>query len=333
MSRLKVFVTGVDDPWFNLATEDWIFRDMDPDHQVLFLWRNSDTVVIGRYQNPWAECRVDRMEADNVRLARRQSGGGAVFQDLGNTCFTFLSGRKAYSKERNFGIIIRTLSRFGLEAVLGGRNDILVDGRKVSGSAFKLTAERAFHHGTLLINTDLVRLVDYLNPDKKNLVSKGIASVKSRVANITEFNPDITHASLTEELINEFFAEYGEKCPVEEINYETLKSIPHLAEYYDRMGDWDWRFGKTPDFTHHLEHLFEWGLIDLHLDVHRGMVRDVKIFSDRLYPDLIKILHTVFRGARYHRDDLSEAVRAAPVVDEAEGELTADIAEWLRREL
>jgi len=333
MSRLKVFVTGVDDPWFNLATEDWIFRDMDPDHQVLFLWRNSDTVVIGRYQNPWAECRVDRMEADNVRLARRQSGGGAVFQDLGNTCFTFLSGRRAYSKERNFGIIIRALSRFGIEAAMSGRNDILVDGRKVSGSAFKLTAERAFHHGTLLIDTDLVRLADYLNPDKRKLVSKGIASVKSRVANITEFNPDITHVSLTEELINEFFAEYGEECPVEELNYRTLKSIPHLAEYYSRMRDWDWRFGKTPDFTHHLEHRFEWGLIDLHLDVHRGMVRDVKIFSGCLYPDLIEILHTVFRGVRYHREDLSRAVLAASVSDEAEGELTADIAEWLRSEL
>lgn len=333
MSNLKVFITGVDDPWFNLATEDWIFRDMDPEHRVLFLWRNSDTVVIGRYQNPWVECRVDAMKADGVRLARRQSGGGAVFQDLGNTCFTFLSGRADYSKERNSGIIIRALARFGITADASGRNDILVEGRKISGSAYKLTRDRAFHHGTLLINTDLTRLAHYLNPDAKKLVSKGISSVRSRVANLTEFNPDLNHFSLGEAIIEEFFSEYGESCPVEELNYETLKRIPHLADYYSHMADWDWRFGKTPDFTHHLEHRFDWGRIDLHLDVHRGMVREVKIFSDCLHPDVIEALHGVFPGVRYSKDNLAAAVRRVPVADEAETGMAADIARWLELQL
>ena len=328
-----MFITGVDDPWFNLATEDWIFRDMDPECRILFLWRNSDTVVIGRYQNPWVECRVDNMETDGVRLARRQSGGGAVFQDLGNTCFTFLSGRKTYSKEQNFGIITRALSRFGIDARMSGRNDILVDGKKVSGSAFKMTADRAFHHGTLLIDTDLGRLSGYLNPDKKKLEAKGITSVKSRVANLTEFRADLDHDALSGAIIDEFFTEYGASCPVEELTYETLKNIPHLADYYEQMRDWDWRFGKTPDFTHHLESRFDWGQLDMHLDVHRGVVEDVKIYSDCLVPDFIEALHRVLPGARYTRDSLLEALSRAAGNGGTEAAMASDIAGWLDGEL
>ena len=152
MSKLKVFLSDSTDPWFNLATEDWIFRDMDPSYQVLFLWRNAETVVIGRFQNPWTECDVEKMEADGIKLARRQSGGGAVFHDLGNTNFTFLSGADEYDKERNNRIITDALARFGITAEPSGRNDIIVEGRKVSGSAFKKKRDRAFHHGTMLIN-------------------------------------------------------------------------------------------------------------------------------------------------------------------------------------
>ncbi|MBN2049919.1 MAG: lipoate--protein ligase [Spirochaetales bacterium] len=329
MSSLRVFITGVDDPWFNLATEDWIFRDMDPDHQVLFLWRNSDTVVIGRFQNPWAECRVDKMETDGVRLARRQSGGGAVFQDLGNTCFTFLSGRNNYSIERNFEIIIRALRRFGIDAAMSGRNDILVDGRKVSGSAFKLTADRAFHHGTLLISTDLGRLAHYLNPDAGKLVAKGISSVRSRVANLSEFYSGLTGEVLSQAVIEEFFNTYQDRCPVEELNYETLKDIPHLADYYRHMADWDWRFGKTPEFSHHLETRFSWGGVNLHLDVRRGIIRQARVYSDCLYPDVIEGLQGVLPGVRYLKDDLVAAVAAIPTADEAEKSLVAEIADWL----
>ena len=146
-------------PLFNLAVEECIFRQMDPNQRVLFLWRNANTVVIGRAQNPWKECNTRRMEEDGVTLARRSSGGGAVFHDLGNSCFTFMEGKPEYDKSISTAIVLDALKRLGVEAFASGRNDLLVatpDGeRKVSGSAYRETHDRGFHHGTLLLDADL----------------------------------------------------------------------------------------------------------------------------------------------------------------------------------
>lgn len=185
--KLRLLLSESYDPWFNLAVEECIFKQMPADQRVLFLWRNDNTVVIGRAQNPWKECNTRKMEEDGVKLARRSSGGGAVFHDLGNTCFTFMAGKPEYNKTISTQIILDGLSKAGIQATASGRNDLVVplaDGeRKISGSAYKETKDRGFHHGTLLINADLSRLANYLNPDPKKLQAKGITSVRSRVTN------------------------------------------------------------------------------------------------------------------------------------------------------
>lgn len=183
MSTLRLLISDSYDPWFNLAVEECIFRQMPATQRVLFLWRNADTVVIGRAQNPWKECNTRRMEEDNVRLARRSSGGGAVFHDLGNTCFTFMAGKPEYDKTISTSIVLNALNALGVSAEASGRNDLVVKtaegDSKVSGSAYRETKDRGFHHGTLLLNADLSRLANYLNPDKKKLAAKGITSVRS----------------------------------------------------------------------------------------------------------------------------------------------------------
>ena len=188
--KLRILKSAVTNPWFNLATEDWIFQALDANSHTLFLWRNSETVVIGRSQNPWVECKIDKMEADDVFLARRQSGGGAVFHDLGNTNFTFLSPKDSYDQEANFTIIINALKKLGIDAELSGRNDMQVGDKKISGNAFKHAADRSFHHGTLLVNANMQKLGDYLNPHPLKLKAKGIKSVRARVANLVEFNEE-----------------------------------------------------------------------------------------------------------------------------------------------
>ncbi|MFO8064882.1 MAG: lipoate--protein ligase [Spirochaetia bacterium] len=302
---VRIFTSESNNPWFNLATEDWIFRDMDPSYRILFLWRNADTVVIGRHQNPWKECDIDKMEKDGVYLARRQSGGGAVYQDLGNTNFTFMTSLDQYDQEENFRIIIDALAEFGITAERSGRNDILVDGRKVSGSAFKRAKDRAFHHGTLLINADLGRLVDYLNPAKKKLVSKGIDSVKSRVANMTEFNEELHHDALTETLIRTFLEHYGEQAEVEHLTRDALSEIPSLNEHFQELKDWNWRFGRSPDFSHHMNERFDWGEMDVHLNTSRGHVSEVQIFSDTLHPEMVDYLEEHMGGLRYEKDEFA----------------------------
>jgi len=331
--KVRCFLSEAHDPWFNLATEDWIFRDMNPDQHVLFLWRNSDTVVIGRTQNPWAECDLQKMKRDGVALARRQSGGGAVFQDLGNTNFTFLSSKDKYDRRRNFSIIINALNKLGVDAQVSGRNDITVQGKKISGSAFKEKPDRAFHHGTLLVNVNMSKLGQYLTPSKKKLMSKGAKSVKARVANLQEFNPTISHEILKEAIIDEFFTAYGAERHVEALDNKVLKSIPEVQEYYNHLKSDAWRFGESPRFDHFLEERFDWGTMQVHLNAEKGVISDVKIFSDALHPEMIESLMTHIKGAAYKKDVISNRI---DVVQEKLPHLKGhlqEFSEWMVREI
>ncbi|WP_394124558.1 lipoate--protein ligase [Psychrobacter nivimaris] len=331
--KLRILKSAVTNPWFNLATEDWIFNTLNPDSHTLFLWRNSETVVIGRSQNPWVECKTDKMEADDVFLARRQSGGGAVFHDLGNTNFTFLSPSDAYDQEANFTVIINALKKLGIDATLSGRNDMQVGDRKISGSAFRHAADRSFHHGTLLVNANMQKLGDYLNPHPLKLKAKGIKSVRARVANLVDFNETINHDTLSDAIIEAFCEYYGETAQVEQLDEASLAKQPTLNAYYQQMADWDWRFGKTPEFTHHIETRFDWGMMDVHMDVKQAMITEVVIFSDALNVELIDLLKETLTGIRYNKKEiqakLDELAKAQPEL----AAQVSDFEKWLVSEM
>jgi len=325
---IRILKSTDNNPWFNLATEDHIFRDMDPSVDVLFLWQNQSNIVIGRHQNPWAECDLEAMEENGVLLTRRQSGGGAVYQDLGNSCWTFLSGKSAYSVERNFQLVIAALKRLGIEAEVSGRNDITVEGRKVSGSAFKLAADRAFHHGTMLLHTDLARLGSLLRPDQRKLQSKGVTSVRSRVANLSEWVPGLDHGKFCDALVAAFRDHHGEDAPVEMLDRSSLEVIPGLAAYYEHQSDWKWRFGETPEFEITLQTRFDWGLVDVHLNTARGVVAAAKVFSDSLHPEMIDGVTDVLVGVPYRGEALADAVREVTLERDYARE-GGDMATWL----
>ena len=334
MNHIRVFTAEHHNPYFNLATEDWLFRSTDPSQHVLFLWRNQKCIVIGRFQNPWEECNLAAMERDGVLLTRRQSGGGAVYHDLGNTNFTFMSPKEQYSKETNFSIIIAALADLGVIAHTSGRNDIVVGDKKISGSAFRLTSDRAFHHGTLLINTELQAIAEYLTPDKEKLRSKGIKSVASRVANISTFNPEITHEVLCERIIAKFFERYKATCEVEELTFERISTEKDLASTYTQYADWKWRFGLTPEFSHSLKTRFSWGGISLHLDVKEGMVEHAYVFSDALDVSLIEQLQPIFEHQPYHGPTIAEMINKAFKDEETERKLMAsEVANFIASEL
>ncbi len=303
--RLSVYFSRSYNPYLNLAIEDHIFKNMRPDEQILYLWRNDNAVVIGRFQNPWVECRVKEIEHDGVFLARRQSGGGAVYHDLGNTNFTFFSPKTQYDKERNIKIIIDSLARFDIEAVMSGRNDILVEGKKVSGSAFKLASSKAFHHGTLLVNTDLEKLEYYLNPDRGKLESKGIASIRSRVVNITDINPYVTHEQLCDSIVTRFVAEYGgtvktggQGPAATVLTEEAVMANPLIRATYEKYADWDWRIGKTPRFTVRYTTRFPWGGVDVLLSTRHGSIEEATVYSDSLDEGPLSVIRTTLQGSR-----------------------------------
>lgn len=334
---LRVMISETFDPWFNIATEDWIFRDMDPNVKILYLWRNDKTVVIGRFQNPWSECNTQKMEEDGIKLARRQSGGGAVFHDLGNTNFTFLSSKETFDKTVNNKIITNALNSFGISTFPSGRNDILVmteEGeKKISGSAFKEARDRSFHHGTLLINADMTKLGTYLNPNVKKLQSKGITSVRARVTNLQELNKDITHDALCGRIIQEFFDHYQAECPIEILDHNYLKTIPALNQHFEKMSDWNWRFGEAPQFNHQMTERFAWGLMEVHLDVHRAHVDKAQIFSDSLHPEMIEHLMASLENIPYTKEAFQKAIKN--VSDELPmiSEYLKEFEDWIIKEI
>ena len=305
---LKVLVSTTTNPFFNLATEEWLFRSGDISGHTLFLWRNEPTVVIGRCQNPWKECNVQAMQDKGVHLARRSSGGGAVYQDLGNTNFTFLSSTDNFDKLRNSGLIIDALKQWGLTATTSGRNDIVVGPAdaplKISGAAYKLSPPRALHHGTLLIDVDMTALAGLLNPNKLKLQSKGVASVAARVTNLSTLDAAITHETLSAAVIDAFCRHYG-SAPVAPtlLDQSFLQQQAALKETYEAIRDEKWRFGETPEFSHVLEGRFEspapWGTIDVHINSRKGLILEAKVFSDSLYPQLIETLAAGLSGVSY----------------------------------
>lgn len=281
---------------------------MPATQQVLFLWRNAETVVIGRAQNPWKECNTRRMAEDNIRLARRSSGGGAVFYDTGNCCLTFMAGKPEYDRGVSTHIILQALQATGLVAEASGRNDLVVNTtegwRKISGSAYRETPDRGFHHGTILINADLSRLADYLNPDAKKLQAKGITSVRARVTHLAELMPDIRYEAVCQAITEAFFDHFGARCEPEFISPDALPDLPGFTAQFARQRSWAWNFGQAPDFSHLLDQRFVWGGVEIHFDVERGVISRCQIFSDSLNPAPLEALAQRLQGVTYRPDAL-----------------------------
>ncbi|MHA7847022.1 lipoate--protein ligase A [Serratia sp. D1N4] len=332
MNSLRLLISDSYDPWFNLAVEECIFREMTTQN-ILFLWRNAETVVIGQSQNPWKECNTRRMEQDGIRLARRSSGGGAVFHDLGNTCFTFMAGKPGYDKTVSTGIILQALAQLGINAVASGRNDLVVetaDGiRKISGSAYRETQDRGFHHGTLLLNADLNRLADYLNPDPKKLQAKGITSVRSRVANLAEFLPGIHHQQVCDAIIQAFFAHYGDSAPAEVISPDVFPNLPDFEQQFAKQSSWEWNFGKAPAFSHLLNERFNWGGVDIFFDVEKGTIVRAQIFTDSLNPAPMQTLATMLVGCPYRSEALAACCERLQLQFPQQADELSALRDWL----
>jgi lipoate-protein ligase A len=196
------FINGnCTDPYRNLAFEELLLDAVQPNEYLLYLWQNEHTIVIGRNQNAYAECRVDEFIADGGKLARRLSGGGAVYHDLGNLNFTLLAHNNIFDRQKHYEIILKTLLRIGINAEFNGRNDLLVDGRKFSGNAFYDNGNVSYQHGTILVNCNIANMQRYLTPDASKLARNTVQSVGSRVTNLSQIQDGISVEAIRTELI------------------------------------------------------------------------------------------------------------------------------------
>lgn len=309
------------DPWYNLAVEEFLLKKAEND-PILYLWQNAHTVVIGRNQNPWKECRTTLLEQEGGRLARRLSGGGAVYHDLGNLNFTILMPRDQFDLARQMAVIRDAAATVGVEAVLSGRNDVLAAGRKFSGNAFYKGQKAAYHHGTILIGADMEKLGRYLSPDRKKLQSKGVDSVPSRVVNLEDLVPGLTVADMKRAMINAFEAWYGPAEPLV-LSEEEQAQVRNLAE---RNRSWEWNYGRKQPFSLSWEERFPWGGIEIGLQVENGLVRSAKVYTDAMDPSWAPQLEQALTGCRFAAADL---VAAAGVL---EPPLAADLRSMIDRQ-
>lgn len=333
-----ILYSTLDNPWYNLAVEeylmDWTTCAMKDGIRcyILYLWQNKDTVVIGRNQNAWQECRTGLLEEEGGRLARRSTGGGAVFHDMGNLNFSLITPKSEYDTKRSSSVILRAVKSLGVDAFLSGRNDILVGDRKFSGNAFCITKDAGLHHGTLLINSDYMRIARYLEVSKAKLESKGIKSVKSRVTNLSAIVPDITLDSMKTALEKCFLEEY----PAEETTrYENTFWIPpkDLSELVRKYESWDWRYGQTIPFTAKIETRFEWGGIEMQFLVREGKISDIRIYSDALDLAFFDQVAESLQNTRFASDEIARSIRRIDEKQEAFGISRAAMKEDLAKHI
>ncbi len=301
---LYTIVSKETDPYCNLALEEILLQRIPENGCILYLWQNDHTVVIGRNQNPWAECRTSLLQEEGGHLARRLSGGGAVYHDLGNLNFTFLCAEKDYNIAKQLSVIQKAVSYGGIEAQFSGRNDLLVDEKKFSGNAFYHSKGAAYHHGTVLIDSDLSKLQRYLSPPKAKLESKGISSVRSRVANLSSLSPALTCGRMAEYMQQAFGEIYGgtpEKLPMPDNS-----AVLQLRKQYASE---DWLFGKPMPFSCRLSGSFPWGSLELLFCVKSGLIEGVQVYTDAMEHTLAQALTDALINCPFQANRMTAAVQ------------------------
>lgn len=313
-------------PWYNLALEEYLLNNTRKNEVILYLWQNDKTVVIGRNQNAWKECDCKTLEENGGKLARRLSGGGAVYHDLGNLNFTFIMDKNLYDIHTQLEVILKAVRDSNIEAEFSGRNDLVASGRKFSGNAFYYSTKASYHHGTILIDTDFKQMLQYLQPSKEKIESKGIESIKSRVVNLKELNSNISIEQMKKEL-EKYFKELYEVVPDKEII--SPNQISRVSELKNKYSSWEWRYGQAPDFDITYETRFDWGDIELGLSLSKGAITNAKIYSDAMNADLIEDIANNLKGCQFKIDSITEAIKRVDH-DQKDEKLIADLLGWLK---
>lgn len=307
---------GITDAELNLALEEYVLRQKMGDDDLLLFYVNAPAIIIGRNQNTVEEINSEVVAERGIRVVRRASGGGAVYHDLGNLNFSFLtrdvSGR--FNRYDTFnGPVIEVLRSLGVPAELGGRNDILVEGRKISGNAQFATMDRMLSHGTLLVDSNLDDVTLSLRPKPGKVESKGVKSIRSRVANISEFTSEpLSVNELRERIIERLFGTRDRSSlplvPLDEGDWNAVRALRD-----EKYGAWEWNYGRNPPSNVQRSQRFAGGEIDVRYDIQEGRIAEVRIFGDYMGRLDVGELEARLRGVPYTR----EAVAAALDVGEA----------------
>ncbi|MEC0986091.1 lipoate--protein ligase [Bacillus safensis] len=297
------------DPMINLAIEEYCLKYLDPEETYLLFYINQPSIIIGKNQNTIEEINTKYVEDNGIKVVRRLSGGGAVYHDKGNLNFSFITkddGDSFHNFKKFTEPVIKALEKLGVKAELSGRNDIMADGRKISGNAQFATRGRIFSHGTLLFDSEIEHVVSALNVKKEKIESKGIKSIRSRVANISELmDQKMTTEEFRKILLSYIFDTNGD-VPQYRLTEKDWEKIHEISR--DRYQKWEWNYGRSPRFNLQHSKRFPAGSIDLRLEVKKGMIQDCKIFGDFFGVGDIADIEKRLIGQQYDRKTISDVL-------------------------
>ncbi|MDF2925402.1 MAG: lplA [Paenibacillaceae bacterium] len=296
---------GITDPARNLALEEYVLKNVQSREDFLLFYINEPSIIIGKNQNTLEEINGAYVKEHGIHVVRRLSGGGAVYHDLGNLNFSFITADdgKSFHNYRKFtGPVVEALHKLGVQAELTGRNDIQVGERKISGNAQFVTKGRMFSHGTLMLNSEIDNVVSALNVNQEKMKSKGVKSIRSRVANISEFLEEpVTMEQFKQKLLVSIFG--GDAVPEYKLSPEEWEGVQRLAD--ERYRNWDWNYGRSPAFNvQRTKRLEGAGTYDIRLNVAGGVITEAVIYGDFFGAGDVTELAGKLAGVKYEENAL-----------------------------
>ena len=312
MPEVYYLETHSTDPCFNLAFEEYVLENK-LEGEWLILWQNANTIVVGLNQNAAGEIDPAFVREHGVNVVRRATGGGAVYHDLGNLNYSFitdLGDAETLTISRFTAPVCRALESMGVHAETTGRNDITVDGRKVSGVAQRIYKNRILHHGTLLFDSDPAMIAGALNADPAKFQSKSAKSVRSRIGNIRAFLPeDMTLKEFWDRLLCELSQD---GLSHSDLSPEDLRKIQAIAE--SKYRSWDWTYGKSPDYNYKNKLRFPGGTLEVWLTIAGGVIADVKFLGDFMAVLPNTAAADALKGVKYRREDVERTLSGLPLM-------------------
>lgn len=302
-------------PHYNLAFEEYVFKNIEADEDIILLWQNAPAIIVGRNQNTFEEINHQYVKENNIYVVRRPSGGGAVYHDLGNLNFTFITSnvRENLNNYEKFAIpVIEALNELGVPAEFAGRNDILVNGKKISGNAQTYYKQRMLHHGTILYDVDLEMVAKVLQVKADKIASKGIKSTRSRVTNILPYLKEkITMDELKHHLLTFFLKTDNIAEKTLKLTEEDYKNIKNLTN--EKYNKWEWNFGESPKMEIQKSRRYAGGNVEFNFNIESGKIVACKIFGDFFGERKIEDLEEEFVGTLYTEEEVYKLLKILPI--------------------